>query len=183
LADLLVQAAPADEEARLRLAMALLRPLHDHRGRLEPDQAGFAAQLSAELHTGLEWQKPEQAKQADPGQAPAAEVTLNVLLYSLDERVLARTEALLRTLAPGAEVRLSHDHVGTPRLKQQARGADLIVLATRCAKHAATGFIQSQARPSAQVIEADGSGSASMLRAVMAGMAAHTARMNPGYAA
>ena len=180
LADLLARAAPADEEARLRLAMALLRPLHDHRTRLEPDQAGFAAQLSAELRTGLEW---PAAEQAGPGQALTDVGGLNVLLYSLDEGVLARTAALLETLAPGAEVRLSHDHVGTPRLRQQARGADLIVLATRCAKHAATGFIRSHARPSAQVTEADGSGSASMLRAVMAGLAARTAQMNPGSAA
>jgi hypothetical protein len=180
LADLLARAACPDEEARLRLAMALLRPLHDHRTRLEPDQAGFAAQLSGELGTGLEW--PE-ADQAGPGHALTDVVSLNVLLYSLDEGVLARTAALLETLVPGAEVKLSHDHVGTPRLRQHARGADLIVLATRCAKHAATGFIRSHGRPSAQVIEADGSGSASMLRAVMAGLHAHTGQMNPDSAA
>jgi hypothetical protein len=158
----------------------LLRPLHDHLARLEPDQTRFAAQLSGELGTGLEW--PE-ADQAGPDRAFTDSPSLNVLLYSLDEGVLARTRALMETLAPGAEVKLSHDHVGTPRLRQYARGADLIVLATRCAKHAATGFIRSHAYPSAQVIEADGSGSASMLRAVMAGLQARTTQMNPDSAA
>jgi hypothetical protein len=180
LADLLARAACPDEEARLRLAMALLRPLHDHLVRLEPDEARFAAQLSGELGTGLEW--PE-ADQAGPGRALTDVPSLNVLLYSLDEGVLARTAALLETLVPGAEVKLSHDHVGTPRLRQHARGAELIVLATRCAKHAATGFIRSHARPSAQVVEADGSGSASMLRAVMVGLHARTAQMHAGSAA
>jgi len=61
-------------------------------------------------------------------------------------------------------VRLSHDKVGSPLLRQQARGADVIVLATRCAKHAATGFIRKHASNSALVMEADGSGSASLLR-------------------
>ena len=179
LADLLARAACPDEEARLRLAMALLRPLRDHLARLEPDQARFAGQLSGELGTGLEW--PE-AEQTDPGRALIDVPSLNVLLYSLDEGVLTRTAALLGTLVPGAEVKLSHDHVGTPRLRQHSRGADLIVLATRCAKHAATGFIRSHAHSSAQVVEADGSGSASMLRAVMAGLYARTAQMNPSSA-
>ena len=127
----------------LRLAMALLRPLRDHLARLEPDQAEFAGQLSGELSTGLEW--PE-AEQAGPSRALIDVPSLNVLLYSLDEGVLTRTAALLETLVPGAEVKLSHDHVGNPRLRQHARGSDLIVLATRCAKHAATGFIRSHAR-------------------------------------
>jgi hypothetical protein len=150
--------------------------LRDHLARLEPDQARFAGQLSRELGTGLEW--PE-AEQAELGSALIDLPSLKVLLYSLDEGVLMRTAALLETLAPGSEVKLSHDHVGTPRLRQHSRGADLIVLATRCAKHAATGFIRSHARSWTQVIEADGSGSASMLRAVMAGLRASTAEMNP----
>ena len=68
-----------------------------------------------------------------------------VLLYSLDERVLERTKTLLGEIAPNADVRLSHDKVGSQSLKQQARGAEVIVMATRCAKHAATGFIRQHA--------------------------------------
>ena len=54
LIDLLVRAACPDEDARLRLALALLRPLRDQDGRLEPEQARFARQLSGELQVGLE---------------------------------------------------------------------------------------------------------------------------------
>ena len=177
LTDLLARAACPDEEARLRLTMALLRPLRDHFARLEPDQARFAGQLSRELGIGLEW---PGAEQVGPGSPLMDLPPLKVLLYSLDEGVLMRTAALLETLVPGAEVKLSHDHVGTPRLRQHSRGAELIVLATRCAKHAATGFIRSNARSSTRVIEADGSGSASMLRAAMAGLRASIAEMNSG---
>jgi hypothetical protein len=160
--------------------MALLRPLRDHLVRLEPDQARFAGQLSRELGVGLEWPKAEQmGSDASPIGLPA----LKVLLYSLDEGVLMRTAGLLESLIPGVEVKVSHDHVGTPRLRQQSRGADLIVLATRCAKHAATGFIRSHARSSAHVIEANGSGSASMLRAAMTGFRASAVLVNVGSSA
>jgi len=85
----------------------------------------------------------------------------------LDQAVLARVTDALAELAPGSKVHQSHDHVGTDQLKQWARNAQAIAMATRCAKHAATGFIRAHARPDATIIEADGSGSASLLRAAM----------------
>jgi hypothetical protein len=163
-ADLLVRAAHPDTEARLRLALALLEPLRAQDGRLEAEQAQFARRLSAELETALAWpaRDPADADESLPD-VPATQM----LLYSLDERVLERTKSLLADIVPNADVRLSHDKVGSPLLRQQARGADVIVLATRCAKHAATGFIRKHASNSALVTEADGSGSASLLRAAV----------------
>ena len=164
LADLLVRAAHPDEEARLRLALALLEPLRAQDGRLEAEQAQFARRLSAELQTALVWPARDPA---DPDESLPDVPATQMLLYSLDERVLERTKSLLADIVPNADVRLSHDKVGSPLLRQQARGADVIVLATRCAKHAATGFIRKHASNSALVMEADGSGSASLLRAAV----------------
>jgi hypothetical protein len=168
-ADLLARAASPDHEARLRLALALLRPLHDHHGRLESDQASFARQLNQELGAGLEW--PE-ADQAAPGSSLTELPPLKLLLFSLDEGVLERTAAVLGVIAPSVNVKLNHDHVGTTRLRQHSRGADVIVMATRCATHAATGFIRANAASAALVTEADGSGSASLLRAAVAALQA-----------
>jgi hypothetical protein len=164
LADLLARAACPDNEARLRLALALLQPLHTHQGRLDPSEAVFARQLSSELATGLVWAAPAGDDSAVPSTPPTP---VTVLLYSLDQAVLARVADALAELAPGSKVRQSHDHVGTDQLKQWARNAQAIALATRCAKHAATGFIRAHARPGAAIVEADGSGSASLLRAAM----------------
>jgi hypothetical protein len=169
--DLLVRAACPDEDARLRLALALLRPLRDQDARLEPEQAQFARQLSGELQVGLEWPTRDEASQDDS--LPCIPAT-QVLLYSLDERVLERTKTLLGEMAPNADVRLSHDKVGSQSLKQQARGAEVIVMATRCAKHAATGFIRQHASGTSVVAEADGSGSASLLRAAIVALRART---------
>jgi hypothetical protein len=171
LVDLLVRAACPDDDARLRLALALLRPLRDQDGRLEPEQARFARQLNGELQVGLEW--PARDETSQENSLPDIPAT-QVLLYSLDERVLERTKTLLGEIAPKADVRLSHEKVGSQSLKQQARGAEVIVMATRCAKHAATGFIRQHASSTSVVAEADGSGSASLLRAVIAALRART---------
>jgi hypothetical protein len=164
LADLLVRAACPDKEARLRLALALLQPLHAHQSRLDPSEAVFAQQLSSELTTGLVWATPTGDEEAVPWTPPAR---ATVLLYSLDQAVLARVTDALAELAPGSKVHQSHDRVGTDQLKQWARNAQAIALATRCAKHAATGFIRAHAHPGTTIVEADGSGSASLLRAAM----------------
>lgn len=172
LADLLARAASPDPEARLRIVLALLRPLVDHHLRLDPDQDSLARQLARELETGLQWPEGDE-----PSSAPLVRMPpLNLLLYSLDEGVLQRVSAVLGGIAPSLKIKLSHDHVGSPRLRQLSRQADVIVLATRCATHAATGFIRANAAHSAYLTEADGSGSASLLRAAVAGVEATLAR-------
>lgn len=173
LVDLLVRAACPDQDARLRLALALLRPLRDQEGRLEHEQARFARQVSHELRVGLDWPAQEEVSPDDAlPDIPAAEL----LLYSLDEGVLERTKALLSEIVPKVNVRLSHDKVGSPSLKLQARSAEVIVMATRCAKHAATGFIRQHASGTSVIAEAGGSGSASLLRAAIAALQARTSR-------
>jgi len=168
LADLLVRSACPDQEARLRLAVALLAPLCAHSHRLDADLAVFARQLSAELQTGLEW--PDEPEDIDTSSSLTQLPPLRVLLYSLDTAALSRASDALGQIAPSLTIHLSHDRAASTQLKQQAQHADLIVLATRCATHAATGFIRSSASDHAIVKEADGSGSASLIRAAVAGM-------------
>jgi hypothetical protein len=64
-------------------------------------------------------------------------------------------------------VNQSSDKVGNPALRQHSRNADIIAIATRRAAHAATGFIVDNA-DRGRICYPDGSGSASMLRAVEA---------------
>ena len=165
LADLLVRAACPDTEASLRLALALLGPLHVHHSRLTPDQASFAQQVSNELATGLQW--PDRTEAVVDAEQVAAVHEARVLLYSLDRSVLGRVSEALHRLLPNLKIHQSHDYVATDQLRQRSRNADVIVLATRCAKHAATGFIRANAGPHAVVVDAEGSGSASLLRAAI----------------
>ncbi|MFF0099030.1 hypothetical protein ACFYO8_06820 [Micromonospora sp. NPDC005257] len=167
LVDLVARSACPDSDARLRLGYRLLRPLSDHSTRLDPDQATFAAQLSAEIAVELPWPEPEPKSSAEAWSLVMAQ---DLLLYSLDEKVLGRVAATFNAVAPQVNVITSHDYVGSTQLRQWARRADVVVMATRCATHAATGFIRANCRPGTPVREADGSGSASLLRAATAAL-------------
>ncbi|RGA04254.1 hypothetical protein DI270_014545 [Microbispora triticiradicis] len=167
-ADRLVLSACPDESARLNLAVALLTPLHRYQARLEDSVLPFARQLSKELGLPLDWGQEETLEEDIPYNDLDGR---SVLLYSLDEAVLARTAGALERRIPGLRITLSHDKVGSIALKQKARNANVVVLATRCAKHAATGFIIENAK-NAEITYAEGSGSASLFRAAMTGLLA-----------
>jgi len=121
----------------------------------------MAHRIDQELDLGLVWDQTEETH------SPSQRIAGNLLLYSLDEAILGRVYSALTELAPGLNIRSSHDRVGNPQLKDWSRRADYIVLAIRCAKHAATGFIRKHANERAVVVEANGGGSASLLRAAM----------------
>ena len=158
LADLLARNACPDPEARLRLVTGLLEPLSRQSARLSVDEIKLARLIDQELSLALSWDQPETQEM---------EATLptegNLLLYSLDPNTLARVANALAELAPGLSIKSSIDRVGSPQLREWSRRADFIVLATRCAKHAATGFIRANANERCIVVEADGAGSASLL--------------------
>ncbi|MFI7578005.1 protein DpdD [Micromonospora sp. NPDC049497] len=166
LVDLVARSACPDADARLRVGYRLLRPLSDHSTRLDHDQAGFAAQLSIEVGVELPWPPTDEEVASPWSDVPAQDL----LLYSLDESVLDRVTTALAALVPQVNIITSHDHVGSRQLKQWVRRADVVVMATRCATHAATGFIRSNSRPMTLIREADGSGSASLLRAATAAL-------------
>jgi hypothetical protein len=162
LADLLACNASPNPEARLRLVTGLLEPLSRQSPRLSVDEIKLARLIDQELGLGLSWEQPEIQE---------AEATLltegNLLLYSLDPNILARVTKALAELAPRLSVKSSIDRVGSPQLREWSRRADFIVLAIRCAKHAATGFIRANANERCVIVEADGGGSASLLRAAI----------------
>ncbi|MEV2255709.1 protein DpdD [Streptomyces sp. NPDC050147] len=166
--DRLFLAACPDQLARTRLAYDLLEPLWRHQGRLNEADLAFARRLSGELGVPFSWQD-RAVSDSDQESALADSPPLKVLLYSLDEAVLARCAEEIKLLAPAVDTARASDHVGSAQLRQKARSADLVVIATRCAKHAATGFIMQHARTQ-HILYADGSGSASLLRAAVTGL-------------
>jgi hypothetical protein len=164
-----------DEEARLRLAGCLLSPLALHSARLDDDLRTFAQQLDLELNTHLAWRQVDADSRLMQSGSLADLPQLRVMLYSLDEAVLARASSVLTERVPQLKIHTASDRVGSPQLKLHSQHADVIILATRCATHAATGAIRSNAAPHAIVHEADGSGSASLLRAATAALQARLA--------
>ena len=90
-----------------------------------------------------------------------------VALYSLQESALRRAALVVRELCPGVRVNTFQDHVGgSPALRNASATADVFVLATAAAKHAATTFIESHRPSGACTLYARGQGSASLVAAL-----------------
>jgi hypothetical protein len=85
-----------------------------------------------------------------------------ILLYSLRER--AARQAASRLQSVGAEVELSAAHAGSTQLEGHAKGAELVVLVTAAAKHAATEFIE--AATHGRIIHVNSAGMSAILRAM-----------------
>ena len=167
IADVVACGPATDLAARSDVVATLLSPLNQQRRRLPISLRRLASLVTDDVGFDFDWTIAE-SEPVGPAGGPA--LSPRILLYSLDTGTLARVEKAIDLQWLGARVQLSSDKVGNPALRQHARNADLIVVATRRAAHAATGFITENAA-GALVRYPDGAGSASMLRAVEDGLA------------
>jgi len=159
-----VSCGPAiDAETRVSLISTLLSPLHEQRHRLSQTDRLLAEFIATDVGLQFDWttREPDEGAVDD-----ASSVDPSILLYSLDVGSLHRATSAINSRWPDARVQVSAAKVGDPALKQHARNADIVVLATRRAAHAATNFIQANKGEQTEVVYPDGSGSASMVRAL-----------------
>lgn len=90
-----------------------------------------------------------------------------IAMYSLQESALRRATQVVTELCPGVRVDGFHDHVGgSPALRNAATTADIFVLATAAAKHAATTFIESRRPKDSITLYSRGQGSSSLVQAL-----------------
>jgi len=86
-------------------------------------------------------------------------------IYTLTEKSGQQAAKILREIFSEVKVEVSSDKVCTPRLKSLSKNADIFVVTTSSAKHAATDCIN-QNRPSEKILYAAGRGSCSILRTI-----------------
>jgi hypothetical protein len=163
LVDLLLAGPAVDEGIRLGACQNLLSRVRGLVRRLTPGQLVLAGELSAEAGLGLDWPSLAELSHEATSRRPAHGRT--VLLYSLQERALDRVRRTLVQVVPEITVHTSSEHDGSNRLKDQVQASEVVLLATRRATHAATGFIERWA--TGQVVYVPGGGSASMLHAAL----------------
>ncbi len=112
--------------------------------RVRPDQWDYAEQLASDLNQST------VVTELRPGDEPAAIAPAlgqelpgkTIAIYTLTERIGHRAAQLLKNRFPSLQIQLIHDKVASDRLKQLARTADIFVVNTWDAKHAATGAIK-----------------------------------------
>lgn len=162
LVDYLLAAPAASVDARQAFCTQVLTRLHVLARRLQPAQRLLGDLLCRDVGLVLDWAPSgDQATTTEDRAATAARGT--VLLYSLQTAALARVKKALQGLSEHLTVHVSEEHDGSPRLKSQVQNSDVLVLATRRATHAATGFIEQWRRRDSVLVYAPGAGSASML--------------------
>ena len=83
-------------------------------------------------------------------------------IYSLMENAAKRAKTIIQSSHPAVEVIINADHVASPALRNMARDCDALLVATSCAKHAATICIE-QNRRGQPLLYVNGKGSSSIL--------------------
>lgn len=134
--------------------------------RIGGDQLALLRILANELDVPLELQIDTAEQRAGAATAWAGLKGLRVALYSLQESALRRAAEVIADLCPDARVDTHHGHVGSQALKAAANAADIFVVATAAAKHAATTFIEANRPKQLATLYARGQGSSSLLEAL-----------------
>lgn len=163
--DAVVTASCLDEEARTRLLVygAESEQRHGHRWSvIERDlrralgaEVGFIDNTEPSSVADQEEEADENTLQALTGKYMA--------IYTLIESAGARVANVLRNMVPRIRVETSAALVGDKHLAGMARNADVFVMVTRSAKHAATDFIEAQ-RGGKPILRPKGKGVGSIMR-------------------
>jgi hypothetical protein len=165
LLEALVLVAPG-RASTVRVASLVRGGLQRWWERLALTQVELFNQLSRELGSGAALPLPESEEQDDDEPAGLRRLAGKaVALYSLNERALARVASILKATVSDVRVATFDDKVGgSHALREAARTADVFVIVTGAAKHAATGFIEANRGTGLTTLRTHGKGSASMLR-------------------
>jgi len=139
-------------------------------GRIDVETTRFMELLSKEYelhHVLKDVLKPcMDAEPSDLRADPLAKLGGTLLVYTLMRSSGLRIRHILTERSPDCRVELSHELVGSPRLKDLARNADIVVVATRSAKHAVTSFIDKH-RKGKPTLRPTGRGTSSILAALV----------------
>lgn len=158
-----------DEEARRSFWYAACARLMQMKAFFSPGQKIVFDKLLTELGWAAVREKEERVAQATADiQRQQLQAVLDsnfVAIYTLTESAGRQAANILKEVAPSIRVETSHDKVGSVALRNMAHHADIFVMVTASAKHAATGFIQ-QERPYKPILYVNGRGASSIMRAI-----------------
>lgn len=162
---LAVQPCPSAAR-RVDVAAAADAVLTKFQRRLRPEQVRLFRLICSDLdyESSITETSVSEADESWPLSLDAL-VGKVVAIYTLTESAGRQAKKRLEQLFKGVDVRLCHDKAGSDRLKELAQTAELFVVATRSAKHAATEEIKRwrQQRP---VVYPAGKGMASIVAGV-----------------
>ena len=166
LVELLAVHACPDPERRLRLVLLVIQKAQRFAHRLSPSDALVTKQLCEDydIDCPVEVATTEGTETVRTGEALSGK---KVAIYTLMEAAGQRAADLLKRLCPTVRVELNGDHECTKRLIDLARTSDLFVFAWKSSKHQAFYCIKDHRDNANPLIQAQGKGTSSILRAVL----------------
>jgi hypothetical protein len=165
---MLVNAACPDVDQRREFAIQVVAIFQRWYKRVDRAQLALLKTLAEEL--GMAEATGDLAKETSGSQAASEWAQLEgkrIAMYSLQESALQRASLVIQELCPGIRIDTFSDHVGgSAALKKASTSADIFIIATGAAKHAATTFIEDHRPKDLKPLYARGQGSASLLSAL-----------------
>ena len=155
-----------DPERRLRLVLRVVEEVRRLAHRLSPADAMVVRQLCRDYEIDC----PTEINQRETGRSDGTGEALSgkkVGIYTLVEPAGQRAAALLCQFCPTVRVELNSDHDCTKTLIHLARSADLFVFAWKSSKHQAFYCVKDNRDANNPMIQAQGKGTSSILRALM----------------
>lgn len=152
----------SDDGARENFWASAIGRLSHVSPQLSVIQRAAYQKLAATLNVHFE--APPNVTSSSPG--PSELPVRNIAIYTLTESAARQASNVLTESFPGINVKLYHDHGGSQMLKSAAEMADLFVMVTWSATHAATNFIRQHRPPDKPLLYASGRGATSICRAI-----------------
>ena len=167
---LVIQPCP-EEELRSQVLFAAATTLRQFSDRIDEIQWSLFAVLVQDLNLQASFPDlpPQEETSGEPNEIDALQKLVNktILIYTLTEPVAQRAKAMLKSACKGIKVNLSHAKGGNEQLKTWILNADLVVMVTASAKHAATYFIEDYCAED-KLLRVNTKGSASLMREIKA---------------
>jgi hypothetical protein len=161
--------AAATSPATIELFYKITNTVRPFKTALNPTDLEAIKLIASELGAGVpEDLLADQVQDADPGAPYRYLQDSKVVLYSLTESATTRAAQILRILVPKIDIETSAEHDGSSKLAAQAANADVFVVVTASAKHAATDFIAAK-RGTRPVVLVNSRGSSAILRELAEG--------------
>ncbi|MDQ0679680.1 hypothetical protein QFZ30_003062 [Arthrobacter pascens] len=158
--------APGSTASVLSFYFKAIEVIRPYRTALANADVEALAIVAAELGTELPADFRAAAVEAggiDPTASYRYLEGKKVVLHSLTETAIARAAQVLKRLVPSVDVSTNSDHDGSTQLAQMSANADVFVVVTAAAKHAATTFIAGH-RGSRPIVWVNSRGSSAILR-------------------
>ncbi len=148
----------------LYLVTEKLRPVSNS---LDAVQRAALAEVATGLEIELDRAFQDQDAASDDGRARFEWLAgKRVGIYSLMPGAARRASAVLKRLVPSVTLELNNDHVATQQLASLAANADVMVVVTTSAKHAATDAVKDARPRHLPTIECNQRGTSGILRAL-----------------